>query len=84
MFPDHEIKLEKLNEICLVVYLYESNIKDFDQLKIHAQKSQWLLNYELFFNDIISKDEFAQNVRMDNVNYYSWLKKNGINFYRKV
>lgn len=84
MFPDHEIKLEKLNEICLVVYLYESNIKDFDQLKIHAQKSQWLLNYELFFNDIISKDEFAQNVRMANVDYYSWLKDNGINFYSKV
>lgn len=88
LFPEHSICEDalsiELNEVALVVYMYESKygMKE-DFLKTRAKECGWLLNFELFFNDIITGEEFKNNMKISNISSYEQLKKKGIHFYIK-
>ena len=87
LFPDVKIDdtlKEKLNEIALIVYLYESKNGMKDHFIIdRASQCGWLLNYELFFNDLITEEVFAKNLESKNIKSYRQLKERKIHFYIK-
>lgn len=88
LFPEYsvseDILYSQLNEPALVIYMYESKygMKE-DFLKDRAKECGWLLNYELFFNDIITGDELKENLKVTNISSYEQLKKKNIHFYIK-
>lgn len=88
LFPDFSVEenalCSQLNEVALVVYMYESKfgIKE-DFLKDRAKGCGWLLNYELFYNDIITEDELMENMKITNISSYKQLKDRNIHFYIK-
>ena len=88
LFPDYsvseDILYSQLNEPALVVYMYESKYGMKEEfLKDRAKECGWLLNYELFFNDIITEDELKANLKITNISSYEQLKKRNIHFYIK-
>lgn len=88
LFPEFSVSKDKLcnklNEPALVVYMYESKYGMKEEfLKDRAKKCGWLLNYELFFNDIITEDELKENLKITNISSYQHLKNKKINFYIK-
>lgn len=84
--PTYEIDdtiLNKLNEVALVIYLYESaNGKSNGLLIKRAKKSGWLLNYELYFNDLIEDKALSANLDITDVDTFKQLKAMAINFYK--
>ena len=88
LFPEYsvseDILYSQLNEPALVVYMYESKYGMKEEfLRDRAKECGWLLNYELFFNDIISEDELKENLKITNISSYEQLKKKNIHFYIK-
>lgn len=88
LFPNFSVSEDtlysQLNEPALVVYMYESKYGMKEEfLKDRAKECGWLLNYELFFNDIITKDELKENLKITNTSSYEQLKKRDIHFYIK-
>lgn len=88
LFPEFSVSKDKLcnklNEPALVVYMYESKYGMKEEfLKDRAKECGWLLNYELFFNDIITEDELKENLKITNISSYQHLKNKKINFYIK-
>ena len=76
--------LDKFNEPALVIYMYESKTdKKTDFLKAKAKECGWLLNYELFFNNIITEDELKENLKISDISSYQDLKEKNIHFYIK-
>lgn len=88
LFPEYSVSEDELydllNEPALVVYMYESqNGMKEDFLKDRAKECGWLLNYELFFNNIITESEFKENLKITDVSAYQALKDKRIHFYIK-
>jgi len=88
LFPDLDIEqydiLKDLHEIALIVYMYESSSEiDNNLIKERAKVSGWLLNYELYFKNIITEDELRNNLKVEDVSCYTRLKNQNINFYIK-
>lgn len=76
--------LDQFNEPALVIYMYESKTdKKTDFLKAKAKECGWLLNYELFFNNIITEDELKENLKISDISSYQDLKEKNIHFYIK-
>ena len=88
LFPEYSISEDilrnQLNEPALVVYMYESKYGMKEEfLKDRAKECGWLLNYELFFNDIITEEELKENLKITNISSYEQLKNKNIHFYIK-
>ncbi len=88
LFPRYSIEDDTLaydlNEICLVIYMYESKYgKQEEFIKERAKECGWLLNYELFYNNIICSEEFSNNLKLESIKEYEYLKKEKIHFYHK-
>ena len=86
-YSDCSIDEKILIDLCepaSVIYLYES-LNGFKNQSIieKAKNSGWLLNYELFFNNLITSDQFKANLKIDNVDSYMKLKSQGVHFYIK-
>lgn len=82
---EDDILYDELNEICLIIYFYESKHGKTQQFIVQrAKKCGWLLNYELFFNDIITINELKDNLRIDDATPYEFFKSNNINFYTAI
>ena len=85
IFPEVSVDnntLLQLNELCLIIYFYESKNGKTEQTIIQkAEECGWLFNYELFFNNIISIDDLKKNLKIDDATPYEFLKNQQINFY---
>lgn len=77
--------LKDLNEVALVIYLYESKKGRNNKLLIEkAKDSGWLLNYELYFNDLIADKDFSANLKISDITTYKRLKAESIHFYKHI
>lgn len=87
LYPDYSIDIEvlnQLNEIALVILIYESQeVINNNIIKNKAKNGGWLLNYELFYENIISEDELKENLKVSNIESYKELKAKQIHFYIK-
>lgn len=73
--------LNEENELAYLILL-TFNLLDDNQKSIIKQKSNsWIALYELFANDIISKDELENSLGLEkNLSLYQFLKQNGVHF----
>ena len=87
LYPDSIIAketIEKMNEVALILYYYESKDESKGEtLKEMARKKGWFLNYELFYSDVISQEEFKNNLGLSDITCYLKLKELDVNFYKK-
>lgn len=77
--------LKSQNELAKIIILSHTKESFTKNQKQHIIKhaESWILNYQLFFEDFISKEEFKNKTGIaHNLAYYSALKKKGFSFYK--
>lgn len=71
----------KQNELAQVMLLRKEFISQDLKQTMKSSSTSWILNYELFSENIITEDEFKEKLTIhQNLNMYNKLKQNGIHF----
>ena len=69
------------NELAQVMLLRKGFISQDLKQTMKSSSTSWILNYELFSENIITEDEFKEKLTIhQNLNMYNKLKQNGIHF----
>lgn len=74
------------NELAIIVLMYEfeESISSEDEQIYIEIASSWILLYELFLTNKISKEEFKSRLHVNNnLNFYNQLKRKKFSFYNK-
>lgn len=76
---DFIVKLNDLSK--LVVYSLSLNKSNKEKIKTF-KSDNWLFNYQMFYDDVISEDEFKSNLNLTNSMFieYKYLKEQKITF----
>jgi hypothetical protein len=69
------------NELAQVMLLRKGFISQDLKQTMKSSSTSWILNYELFSENIITEDEFKEKLTIhQNLNMYNKLKQKGIHF----
>ncbi|MEA5142003.1 MAG: RNA-directed DNA polymerase [Oscillibacter sp.] len=74
------------NDLAIIMMIEEFQTSLTSKMKEECKNisKSWILCYQLYLHNYLSKEEFAQKSKIkNNIAFYSILKKNNMNFYNK-
>ena len=78
--------IESKNELAIIILMYEFKESISNEYEKHyiETASSWILLYELFLTDKISKDQLKEKLHLNNsISFYNQLKRKKFSFYNK-
>lgn len=73
--------IESNNELAIIMLLRKELLSELHKEKIKEKAKSWILNYELYADDLISEETLCSNLLLDkNKKMYQKMKERGIHF----